>query len=134
MRKRNVVNIALLLTAIALLVAGAMFVRIRPIADRVVVLSTAGMTCEKCGSVLERGLSAEKGVAGVEIDLNGRRVIVAYDSKATRPSVISSTVGCLGYRNSVADCLSVEQYRKLTGKVPGLNGQAGCGVCCVPGK
>ncbi len=133
MKKKNVINIALLLTVIALLVTGAMFVRIRPIADRVAVLSTTGMTCQKCGSAIERVLRANNGVAGVEIDLAGSRVIVAYDSKTTGPAVISSTVGCLGYRNSVANCLSAEQYRKLTGKDP-ENGQAGCGICCTPGK
>ncbi len=134
MKKRSVVNIALLLTVIALLVAGALFVRIRPTADRVVVLSAAGMTCDRCGSAIERALRGKKGVAAVEIDVKGGRVIVAYDSKTTDSAAISTTVGCLGYRNSVANCLSVEQYRKLTGKEPGSNGQAGCGVCCGSGK
>ncbi len=133
MEKRNVVNIVLLLTVIALLVAGAMFVRIRSVADRVAVLSTAGMSCDRCGSAIDRALRAKKGVADVEVDVKGGRVIVAYDSNQIEPTVISSTVGCLGYRNSVAKCLSAEQYRKLTGKDPG-NPQAECGVCCSLGK
>ena len=132
MKKRNVINIVLLLAVIALLMTGAVFVRIRPAADRVAVLSAAGMTCDRCGSAIERALQAKKGVAAVEIDVEGGRVIVAYDSKTTNPAVISSTVGCLGYRNSIADCLSSEQFRKLTGRDPGMNGQAaGCGGCCT---
>ncbi len=130
MKKRNIINIALILTVIALLAVGAMFVRIRPVADRVAVLSTAGMTCDRCGSTIENALRTKKGVAAVEIDVKGGRVIVAYDSKATDPAAISSTVGCLGYRNSIADCVSAEQYRKVAGRNPGVNGQPGCGDCC----
>ncbi len=132
MKKRNVVNIMLLLTVIGLLAAGAMFVRIRPIGDRVAVLSAAGITCDRCGSAIEGALRAKKGVAAVEVDVAGGRVVVAYDSKATGPTAISSTVGCLGYRNTVTRCLSAEEYRKLTGREPGTNGQAaGCGGCCA---
>ena len=132
MKKGYVVNIALLLTVIALLVTGAMFVRIRPTADRVAVLRTAGMTCDRCGNAVERALQAKGGVAAVEVDVNGGRVVVAYDSKKIEPAAISSAVGCLGYRNSIADCLSAEQFRKLTGRDPGMNGPAtGCGGCCT---
>jgi copper chaperone CopZ len=131
MKKRKIINIALLLTVIALLITGAMFVRIRPMADRVTVLSAAGMTCDRCGSAIERALQAKPGVTAVEIDLKGSRVIVAYDSKTTDPAVISSTVRCLGYRNSIADCLSAEQYRTLTGRDPE---HPSCGVCSGLGK
>jgi mercuric ion binding protein len=131
MEKRNVVNIILLVTVIALLATGAMFVRIKPTADSVAVLSMAGMTCGRCASAIERSLQAQNGVAAVEVDVKGGRVIVAYDSKTIRPAVISSAVACLGYRSSVAECLSAEQFRKLTGRDPGMNGPAtGCGGCC----
>jgi len=130
-QKGRVVNTVSLLTVIALLVTGAMFVRIRPTADSVAVLSATGISCGGCGSAIERALQAKKGVAAVEVDVNGGRVIVGFDSKMIGPAGISSTVASLGYRNSVADCRSAEQFRKLTGRDPGKGWQSkGCGDSC----
>jgi copper chaperone CopZ len=130
MQKGKVINIVLLVIVIALLVAAAMFVRIRPTADSVAVLSTAGMTCDRCGSTLERALQARKGVAGVEVDVKGGRVVVGYDSKKTGPELLASTATEAGYRSSVAGMMSAEKFRAMTGRSPEeLSGKAGCGCC-----
>lgn len=132
MKKEKIVNIVLVLTAIALLVVFAFYVRIKPTADNVAVLLTAGMTCGSCAGKIEKALQAKEGVASVEVEVEGGWVIVGYDSKKVRPEAIASAVSALGYWSRVAELLSVERFRKITGRNPGdgVAGKAGCGGGC----
>ena len=127
----KIFNIVLVLTAIALLVVFAFSVRIKPTADYVAVLRTAGITCGSCGSKIEKALQAKEGVASVEVDAYGGWVIVGYDSKKVKPEVIASTVSGLGYWSNVAELLRVERFRAITGRDPGAKMKSiGCGGGC----
>ena len=131
MEMGKIYNIVLVLTAIALLVVFAFSVRIRPAADNVAVLITAGMTCGSCAGKIEKALQAKEGVASVEVDADGGWVIVGYDSKKVKPEVIASTVSGLGYWSNVAELLRVERFRAITGRDPGAKMKSiGCGGGC----
>lgn len=136
MKKGKIINIVLVLTAIALLGIFAFSVRIKPTADNVAVLKTAGMTCGSCSSNIEKALQGEKGVASVEVDVDGGWVVVAYDSKKTKPEVLASRVTGAGYWSRVAELLSIERFRAITGRNPGerMTRKAGCGGGCGAGK
>jgi copper chaperone CopZ len=131
MEKGKIVNIVLVLTAIALLGVFAFSVRIKPTADNVAVLITSGMTCGSCAGNIEKALQAKEGVASVDVDVDGGWVIVGYDSKKVKPEVITSAVTGLGYRSKVAELLSVERFRAITGGDPGAKIKSiGCGGGC----
>ncbi|MCM2358489.1 MAG: heavy-metal-associated domain-containing protein [Geobacteraceae bacterium] len=136
MKKGKIINIVLVLAVVVLLSIFALAVRISPTADNVAVLRTAGMTCGSCANDIEKALQAEGGVASVEVDVDGGWVVVGYDSKKTGPDAIVSTVAGLGYRSKVAEQLSVEQFRKITGRNPGqgVTRKTGCGGGCGANK
>ena len=123
--------------ALALVIgAGAVFALNRPdsgaTGDSVAVLKSQGVTCGSCAARIEKALKEKAGVASVEVDLDAGRVLVAYDSKATKPETLAETVTGLGYGSSVLQVLSTEQYKALTGgNIPQQTAKAGgCGNCC----
>lgn len=132
MEKGKIINIVLVIAVVALLAVFAFSVRIKPTADNVAALKTAGMTCGGCANDIEKALQAKRGVASVEVDVDGGWVVVGYDSKKIKPEVLASTVSGLGYRSRVAELLSVEQFRKITGRNPGerMTRKTGCGGGC----
>lgn len=136
MAKGKIINIVLVLATIALLGVFASSVRFKPTADNVALLRTAGMTCGGCSSNIEKALQSKKGVASVEVDVDGGWVVVGYDSKKIKPEVLASTVTGAGYWSRVAELLSVDQFRALTGRNPGegVTRKAGCGGGCGIGK
>ncbi|HEY6009494.1 MAG TPA: heavy metal-associated domain-containing protein [Geobacteraceae bacterium] len=136
MKKGKIINIILVTAVVALLGVLAFAVRIKPTADNVAVLRTAGMTCGGCSTTIEKTLEAKRGVASVEVDVEGGWVIVGYDSKKIKPEVLASTVTGAGYGSRVAELLSVEQFRALTGRNPGegMARKNGCGGGCRNGK
>ena len=89
--KGKIINIVLILTAVLLLAVFAFAVRIRPAADHVAVLKTAGMTCGGCSTSIEKALQSARGVAAVEVDVGAGRVVVAYDSRAVKPEALAAT-------------------------------------------
>lgn len=132
MKKGKIINVVLVTTVVLLLGVFAFSVRIRPTVDSVAMLRTSGMTCGGCKANIEKALQANKGVAAVEIDVEGGRVVIGYDSKKTEPEELASMVTGAGYGSRVANLLSVEQFRAMTGRYPG-EGQTqkigcGCGV------
>lgn len=131
MKKGKITNIILVLAVIVLLGIFAFSVRVNPTADNVAVLRTAGMTCGGCSNDIIKTLQAKRGVAAVEVDLNGGWVIVGYDSKKIMPDAISATVAGLGYWNKVTELLSMEQFRVITGRDLGamVAMKSGCGGC-----
>jgi copper chaperone CopZ len=127
MKRRTIINLVLVVAAVTLVGLCALAVRVRPVADSVAVLSTAGMTCGGCGSRIAGTLQAQQGVAAVEVDVKGGWVTVGYDAKSIAPAAISTAVAGLGYRNRVTQLLSVDQFRRMTGRYPGAAaGQSGC--------
>ncbi len=124
-------NMVLLVIVIAMLTALAFFVKVTATADTVAVISTGGMTCSSCADDIAKALQAKTGVASVEVDVNGGLVVVGYDSKMIKPEVIAYTVAGMGYVNRIAELLSVERFRALTGRDPGAAAKTtGCGGRC----
>ena len=135
MKKGTIINSVLVVAALTLLGIFAFAVRVKPSADNVAVLRTTGMTCGGCSNDITKALQAKSGVAAVEVDVKGGWVIVGYDSKKIVPDAISATIAGLGYWNRVAESLSVDQFRKITGREPGAAArQSGCGGGCGVGK
>ena len=129
MKKGNLINIVLVSAVIVLLGLFAFSVRVRPTADNVVVLRTAGMTSSGCSATVEKVLQGKRGVASVEVDVTVGRVIVGFDAKKTKPEDLAATVTAGGYGSRVERLLSVEQFRTLTGRYPGqgMTTKVGCG-------
>ncbi|HEX9023315.1 MAG TPA: heavy metal-associated domain-containing protein [Geobacteraceae bacterium] len=134
MKKGCLINLALVTAALILLGVFAFFVRIRPMADNVAVLKTAGLACAGRAATVERLLQTKRGVASTEVDAAAGRVIVGYDSKIIRPEELAATSSAAGYTSTVEETMSVRQYRTMTGKSPGesIAGKAGCD--CLAGK
>ncbi len=118
MRKKTSVNIALVVTVLAMLAGFGFLVRMLPEADKVAILHAENMVCG-CSDAIEKALQANKGVASVKVDVNDAKITVGYDSKKVRPEAIASSVSGLGYHSRVSQLLSIEQYRSLYGGIPG---------------
>jgi copper chaperone CopZ len=134
MKKGKIINIVLVAAVVALLGFFALSVRIRPEADSVAVLRTTGMTCSGCSASIEKAFQRERGVASVEVDVQGGRVTVGFDSKKTKPEDLAATVTGAGYQSRVEKVLSVEQFRALTGRNPGEGKTAKIGCGCGAGN
>jgi mercuric ion binding protein len=129
--KNKTINTILIIFVSAMLVKLAFFVRLGATADKVVVLQTAGITCGGCVADIEKALQAKEGIASMEVDVRGGRMIVGYDSKKIRPDEIAATIAGLGYRNMVSDVLNIEQFRAKTGREPGIKMRnIGCAGGC----
>jgi len=129
--KNKTINTILIIFVTAMLVKLAFFVRLGATADKVVVLQTAGITCGGCVADIEKALQAKGGIASMEVDVRGGRVIVGFDSKKIRRDEIVAVISGLGYRVKVSEVLSIEQFRAKTCREPGIKmryiGCAGCG-------
>jgi mercuric ion binding protein len=127
------INIILIIFVFVILVTLPFFVRLGVTADKVVVLVIAGITCGGNVSDLEKALQAKEGIASMEVDVHGGRVIAGFDSKKIRPDEIAATIAGLGYRNNVSEVLSIDQFRAKTGREPGIKKRyircsGGCGA------
>jgi periplasmic mercuric ion binding protein len=129
-RKIFVIGAVVVLAA----VAGAVYAVVSTkTADSVAVLNTSGMTCGSCAGKIEKALRGEKGVAEVEVDLDGGRVFVSVDSTEAKPAPLAEKVTGLGYRSSVAALVPAEEFRRVTGRDVGQKAEkssnGGCGCC-----
>lgn len=131
MKKRNILNILLILIVVCIATVFAFSVRIGAAADSVVVLKTLGMTCGSCAARIAKAMGSEKGVASTEVDLDNGRVIVWYESKTTRPEKLAERITGIGYGSSILQIFTAEEYRRLTGKTGGV--KAAGGGCCGKG-
>ena len=130
MIKGKVVNLLLLSAVIGVLGVLALFVRVGSTADFVAVLKTSGMSCGACASRIEKYLRSKPGVASVQVDIDGGRVIVGYDSKITKAERMAESITAIGFGSSVLENLSAEEYRRSTGKDISLQKpKAGCACC-----
>ena len=129
MKKGNIINIILVIVAVALLVVFAFYVRIKPTANNVAVLITAGMTCGSCSSKITKALESLKGVAVTEVDVNGGWVIVGYDTKTVKPESLAQKVSGTGFASNVYGVLTPEEFKQITGRNVGQNAapSRGCG-------
>src|ERR1039458_4434263 len=118
--RNKTINTILIILVSATLITLAFFVRLGVTADKVAILQTAGITCGGSVAGIEKTLQSKGGVASVEVDVSGGRVIVGYDSMKIRPDEIAATIAGLGYRDKVSEVLSIEQFRAKTGREPGI--------------
>jgi copper chaperone CopZ len=126
--KNKGINIILILLTLALLAVLGFYVRIGATADAVVVLKTAGMTCDSCAGKITKALETQKGVATTEVDLDGGWVIAGYDSKQVKPETLAGKVSGTGFASRIQAVISPEQFRQITGRDIGR--QAKKSGCC----
>lgn len=60
-------------------------------------LPVHGMTCGNCARSVERTLAATPGVTKVNVDLQGAKATVEYDTGLVTPKVLAHAVRDLGY-------------------------------------
>jgi copper chaperone CopZ len=115
--------------------AGGVFALNQPLSvinpDAVVVLKSRGISCGSCAGRIAQEIDAKPGVAGVEVDVDAGQVMIAVDSKTARPEGLAETVTALGYKSSILQVLSREQYQAMTGgkAAPRTANADGCGCC-----
>jgi len=130
-RKRIVIGAVTVLAAVAGIVYAVVPDKATP--DSVAVFNTSGMTCGSCAGKIERTLRGEKGVAEVEVDLDGGRVFASVDSHEANAAALAEKVTALGYRSSVAALVPVEEFMKVAGRDVGQKAEqaktGGCGCC-----
>ena len=115
MRKRNPVNLLLILAAVMLVAVFAFSVRLEASADRVTVLKADGITCASCVTRIARALEAEQGVASVSVKEAAGWVVISYDSQAATPDALAKRVTAAGYGCRVLQTQTFEEYRKTSG-------------------
>ena len=131
--KNKIINIALLLMAIAVLTVLALSIRVKIKHDSVVVLRTLGMTCSSCADKITKALEIRKGVASTEVDTDAGRVIVWYDSHAVKPESLAQSLTGAGYGSSILVSMPADKYRAMTGKSGATRTMTGCGGRCCAG-
>lgn len=62
-----------------------------------VVIHSANIVCQTCRRTLIRGLSTQKGVRFVEVDVPNKNITVVYRPDKTNPDKIRQAVARLGY-------------------------------------
>lgn len=130
--RNNIFNISLIVITAALLTLLALRVRAGATVDSVAVLKTTGMTCKSCANRVCAALQGIKGVASTEVDLEGGKVIVGYDTRAVRPETLTASIKKSGFDSTIQEVVTPEQYRQIAGKGVGANGAGrpgGCGGC-----
>ncbi len=129
--KNRIVNVVILVSAVILLSVLAFYVKIGATADSVAVLRTTGMTCSSCSSKITKALETLKGVAVIEVDVEGGWVVVGYDTKTVKPDALAAEVNNSGFGSNVHMVLTPEQFKQITGREIGKNASTsgGCGGC-----
>jgi mercuric ion binding protein len=56
-------------------------------------------------------------------------VVVGYDTKTVKPSVLAERVTGSGFSSNVHMILTPEQYKQATGRSPGKKAEPGSGCC-----
>lgn len=125
----NLLNIAMVVAAVALLSLLAFYVRIGSTADSVAVLKTDGMTCSSCSSIITAALQKVKGVAVTEVDVEGGWVVVGYDTKTVTPETLAREVNGAGFVSGVHQILTPDQFREVSGRDIGKDAARSTGCC-----
>lgn len=141
--RRRILDMSLVLVAVALLGGLALFLKPAVSADTVAVVNItdtggcgAGSTasCSLCGSCISRSgdeLHAQPGIAWIKADTGSCRLLVAYDSRTTTPADISRTIAHSGMGNHVTQTMNLAQFDKAPESRSGkLLRQTACGGGC----
>ncbi len=131
--KNRIINLVLILIALAILAIFASTVHLDAAADSVVVLKTFGLPPGDCSERIIQSVEAERGVAAALVDVDTGRVAIAYDSGVVKPEVLAERVTAIGYGSSVLQILTPEEFQAQTGRtVASLIAarKSGCGGRC----
>ncbi len=60
-------------------------------------LTAPDISCEKCKTNIEGDLAGEPGIEEVTVDIDTRRVRIAYDQERTSPGQLRARLGEIGY-------------------------------------
>jgi len=135
LRKRNVINMLLILAATVVVGVFAFSVRLEASANSVAILRAQGMTCGSCASRIEQVLKEVKGVASVQVNVDGEQVVVGYDANQVQPETIAERVTGSGYGSSIIQVVTPDQYASMTGKsMAAVRKGGGCGSGCCGSK
>lgn len=132
MRSRVINNGILLFLAVVLLTYLGLHVRVATAANAVAVLKTVGMTCGSCSSTINSALESVRGVAVIEVDIEGGWVVVGYDSALVEPETLAGEINSAGFASGIYRILTPEQFKQITGRDIGK--QAGRNSGCCGGK
>ena len=134
MWKRTIGTGIIVACAVALIVYLGFHVRLTPTANAVAALKTFGMTCGSCAGKIEKALKPLKGVAGVEVDVDGGWVMVGYDSHTARPETFADAVHKAGFQSWLMEQMSLADFKRFAGHDFGMKlarasccGTGGCG-------
>ena len=141
--RRRIIDISLVLVAVALLGGLALFLKPAVSADTVAVVNITdtggcGASCTStgslCGSCIKRtgdNLHAQEGIAWIKADTGSCRLLVAYDSHATNPADISTIIARSGMGNHISQTMNLAQFDKAPVSRSGkLLRQTACGGAC----
>lgn len=141
--RRRIIDMSLVLVAVALLGGLALFLKPAVSADTVAVVNitdTGGCgggctsTDSLCGSCIRRSgdnLHSQPGIAWIKADTGSCRLLVAYDSRATNPADISTTIARSGMGNHVSQTMNLAQFDRAPESKSGkLLRQTACGGAC----
>jgi len=128
--KDKATNVVLVILVIIVLVALSLSVRIRPVADRVLLLKKSAHSLSGRTTETVKRLQSEKGVASVEPDITDHFLIVGFDSKAVSPRSIALATIASGIRYDISKVISAEDYKMITGKDLASVTAKSCGGRC----
>ncbi len=131
MSAKSISTSLLVILSVTVLVVLAFRVRVAATADSVAVLRTTGMTCGSCSSKITKALESVRGVAATEVDVERGWVIIGYDTETVKPESLAEEVSEVGFNSKVAEVLTPERFRQLTGRDVGQAAEPskGCGGC-----
>jgi copper chaperone CopZ len=129
MSAKRISTSLLAILAVTVLVVLAFRVRIGATADSVAVLRTTGMTCGSCSSKITKALESVKGVAVTEVDVERGWVIIGYDTESVKPESLAEKVSGVGFTSKVAEVLSPERFKQITGRDVGQASVPSKGCC-----
>lgn len=132
MKKRNLINLLLVIIAVVVVALCAFSVRLDASADKVTVLQADGITCGNCTAAITRALQKEQGVAAVAVDEAAGRVVVGFDSKAVTPEIMANRVSATGYGCRVMLVQNIDEYRSASGDLKA--GPAARKCCCAKNR
>lgn len=69
--------------------------------EKAEVTFLVSMTCEKCQHRIEDSLAFEKGVTGLDVDLQKKLVTIEYRTDKTTPEKLKEAIRGLGYTATV---------------------------------
>lgn len=134
MNAKRITTMLLVMAVVSLLVMFAFRIKVAATVDSVVLLKTSGMSCGSCSRNITTALETLKGVAVSEVDVEGGWVMVGYDHRLVTPELLAEQVKAAGFGSSIAQVVTPEQFKQITGRTIGQKAVTRKGCCGVMGS